>query len=85
MWFDAIRSAFAVIRSLELLLPMSLSESCESPEAKPTYTARLILLQCNVNPRYRVLRQGVDAALQRFPFILHRILRRQSNPNIRLA
>jgi hypothetical protein len=44
MWVGAIWAAFAAIRSPELLLPMSLSKGCESPETEPADAPQMILL-----------------------------------------
>jgi hypothetical protein len=50
MWIDAIGTAFAAIRSPELLLPMSLSKGCESSAAKLAGGSQLSPLQGLVNP-----------------------------------
>jgi hypothetical protein len=50
MWIDAIGTAFAAIRSPELLLPMSLSKGCESSTAKLADGSQLSPLQGLVNP-----------------------------------
>ncbi len=54
MWVDAIRTAFAVIRSPELLLPMSLSKSCGSSVAKPSDKPQMARLHHNVNPENKL-------------------------------
>jgi hypothetical protein len=47
---DAIGTAFAAIRSPELLLPMSLSKGCESSAAKLADGWQMSRLQGVVNP-----------------------------------
>ena len=59
MWVDAIRAAFAVIRSPQLLLPMSLSKSCGSSVATPSDAPQMTLLRYNVNPEIKLPQPAV--------------------------
>ena len=48
MWIGAIGTAFAMIRSPELLLPMFLSKGCEASAAKPSDDRQMTLPRRNV-------------------------------------